>query len=155
MRKEAKHVKISHDGQVEVGSPAPSWTQNPTKSSMNYGLKETPPWEKEENDHWSQVEHTLKEIVASRKTQLTQDGLKRIKEEHLQKKRISTKRSTYSRPGPKNKLNDEQALDVRRNAKTKSYAALARQYGVHRHTIEKCVKGITFKHLDFLCPPQL
>lgn len=53
------------------------------------------------------------------------------------------------------KLTDVQAIYCRDQFGKKSVTELARELKVDRKTVDNCVKGLTFKHLNHICPPFL
>lgn len=56
--------------------------------------------------------------------------------------------------GAKPKLTDEQAIYCRQQCKFRSLQSIADELGYSRQLIERCVKGLTFKHLNDKEKPQ-
>lgn len=52
-------------------------------------------------------------------------------------------------------LTDEDVIKARLMAKEMTLKEIAHEFGVSYQTIKNAVKGYTFQHLNFVCPPKL
>lgn len=68
--------------------------------------------------------------------------------------RIKKSRQKKCKVGAKEKLTDEQALYLRGQSLIRSVSSLCKELNISRNTADNCIKGITYKHLDIICPPQ-
>lgn len=58
------------------------------------------------------------------------------------------------KPGSKVKMSDEHAIYCRQQCKERSLQSIADEIGFSRSVVERCVKGLTFKHLNEKEKPQ-
>lgn len=54
----------------------------------------------------------------------------------------------------KKKLTDGEVLWAREQIRDSTYAHLSRILNINRHTLEKAIKGETYRHLDHIIKPQ-
>lgn len=132
---------------VQVGGPAPSWTQSVTNTRNPDGSLST---------------HSLMKLIAAKKKeeqelwereQKREKSLRTAKDREIVRERLKAHRNR-GKPGAKVKLTDAQVLYARSQIKRQSLVSLAKELEVSVKTLTNAIKGITFKHLDDFCKPQ-
>lgn len=137
----------SFDGQVTVGQVLPALTQNSTNGSKIDGQSSTRYWTTLED------EEMIKSLNAAEREKSRKQSAQRKRDIPLLRKRLEEYRNRGT-PGTKTKMTDEQALYCRREIKTRSLKSISLELGFSKAVIERCVKGLTFKHLNDKEKPQ-
>lgn len=98
-----------------------------------------------------------REDYAEKQKQKLVENVKKLAREICTQKtatRIKKSRETKVKIGAKPKLTNEQAIYCRQQCKERSLQSIADELGYSRQLIERCVKGLTFKHLNNKEKPQ-
>lgn len=137
----------SFDGQLTVGQVVPILTPNSTNGLTTDGQSST--------RYWTTLsdEEMIKSLNAAQREKARKQLAQRKRDIPRLIKRLEEYRSR-GKPGAKAKMTDEQAIYCRQQIKVRSLKSLSEELNFSQAVIERCVKGLTFKHLNDKEKPQ-